>query len=353
MTRPIKVLIVDDSPVALELLRFIIESDPDLKVIGTADSGEKAIELLTHLDPDVITMDIVMPRMNGFEVTRQIMHSHPIPIIVVSGDYTPENVEQSFLSMEAGALAILPKPVGVKSVNYQQQATQITETIKAVAEIKLAARFLGHNHLKDKHALKAHSEERASARIDAVAIGASLGGPQALCEILSALPKTFEVPIFIVQHISPGFSDGLVSWLQQESLLKICLAEDKQQAVGGTVYIAPDGYLMEITKGNIIQLTDVNGMSPSVATLFSSMAKVYGPHGIGVILTGMGHDGAKELLLMRQKGAYTIAQDEESSIMFGMPKEAIALGAAISILPLQQIAPTLEKLVTNSKLLHK
>jgi two-component system chemotaxis response regulator CheB len=348
----IKVLIVDDSPVARDLLKFIINSDPDLSVIGTAESGEKAIEMLSTMEPDVITMDIVMPRMNGFEVTKRIMQKNPIPIVIISGDYTPENMEQSFRAVDAGALAILPKPAGVKDSHFEQKAAEIIETIKAISTIKMG------NHLplkKEKAELKfvetANYNEEQLPQVEAIAIGASLGGPKALSELFSALPKDFSVPIFVVQHISEGFTKGFVDWLQKNCPLEVRIAKNGEQACPGCVYIAPDKQHLEVKPGSIIALTDEPkiGICPSISVLFKSFANVYGPHSIGVMLTGMGRDGADEMLLMRQKGAFTIAQNEQSCVMFGMPKEAIKIGAAQTVLPLELIGPKILRIVSQTR----
>lgn len=338
----ISVFIVDDSRVARELLSHVIRSDPDLQVVGVAANGEEALEWLKKNTCDVITMDIHMPYLNGFEVTQKIMEKKPIPIAIVSAAYTPADKQMSFHALEAGALAILEKPMGINDASYYEKAKDLTDIIKTISEIKAIKRLkisLGSNI--DYEKIVPESE------IKAVAIGASLGGPLAICEILSELPSTFPVPIFIVQHIVAGFTEGFVRWLQGRSKLHVCLAKDKERAKPGTVYIAADNFQMEVNKGGVISLVNgaPDGRQPSIASLFKSVAENYGPSSIGVILTGMGRDGAQELLQMKQKGALTIAQDEESCLMFGIPKEAILLGAARYILPLNKIANTLTKLV--------
>lgn len=341
--KKITVLVVDDSAVSRELLKYIIEEDPQLKVIGMVESGEKALQFLKDHKPDVITMDIVMPGMDGFEVTRRIMETRPVPILIISGVYSCDDVAKTFQSIEAGALAILEKPQGVQAQHYMEESEEIRATIKSISEIKLITRF----NKTSLSASKGISEDDLES-YQAVAIGGSLGGPQALHQIFSQLPADFAAPIFIVQHISDGFVQGLVNWLNTISALKIKVAEHQEIALPGHVYIAPCKFHMEIKPGNKILLTDEFSqdlLKPSVARLFRSMAETYGRQAIGVLLTGMGRDGAEELLLMKNCGAYTIAQDENSCVLFGMPKEAIQLGAAKNILPLDEIAPMLEKLV--------
>lgn len=346
--KPINVLIVDDSRVSRELLAHIIESDSELRVMGFAVSGIDALHWLETHTPDVITMDVQMPAIDGFEVTQKIMETNPIPVVVITSAYTSENAEMAFHSMEVGALAILEKPVGFGDKNYHLQAEEIIKAIKTIAGIKLIKKRNLSVRLDSQ--LPLIPEKYLKNEIKAIAIGASLGGPPALAEILSHLPFNFPVPIFIVQHIAAGFIHQFIKWLQERCRLPIHLARHGEKAIAGHVYIAPDKFHMKVEKGDVISLDPsfVNGPQPSVSNLFMSIAHTYGPNAVGIILTGMGRDGAQELLLMKQKGAYTIAQNEESCVMFGMPREAIAIGAAKQVLPLEKIAPALIYLVTHS-----
>lgn len=349
MKEPITVFIVDDSKVSRQLLTYLIEKDPDLKVIGSAENGEDALRQLKYISPDVITMDIVMPNINGFEVTRQIMETKPIPIIIISAVYNSTDVVQAFKAIEMGALAIFSKPIGAEGGEFNQQAQEIITTIKTVAKIKLIKRSPQKNGGALKKAADSNGNGAvapSSERIEAVAIGASLGGPPAIATILSGLSTNFPVPIFIVQHISKGFTAGFVRWLQSRTALRVVLGEQHQKTLAGTVYVAPDACQMAVGRGHVIELdfSATTGFQPSVASLFNSMALSYGSHCVGVLLTGMGKDGAKELLTMKERGAFTIAQDEASSTMFGMPREAIALGAARQVVPLEQIANLLNSL---------
>ncbi len=348
-TSPIRVLVVDDSKSSRQLLAHIIESDPTIKIVGFAEDGEKALDWLKANDADVITMDLFMPKINGFEVSRKIMETKPIPIVIVSSAYNPQDTEQGFKALEAGALAFIGKPAGMGDPNYSHRAKEIVDTIKIIAEVKLIKRRTTKRIASappSEHAVTEH-------RIEAVAIGASLGGPIALQTILSSLPKNFPVPIFIVQHIAHGFTQGFVNWLQTYSTLHIVMGENNMRASPGICYVAPDGFDFQIKERNIISLSPTCStfLCPSVGSLFASMATTYGPRCVGVLLTGMGRDGALELLAMKNRGAYTIAQDEESCLMFGMPQEAIKLGAARMVLPLNDIAATLNNLVQRN-LLH-
>lgn len=350
---PIKVLIVDDSPAFRKLLAHIIESSPHLKVIGFAENGEEALKFLQKETPDVITMDIIMPKMDGFETTRRIMQFKPIPIIIISANYSKEDIDKSFKALDAGALAIMEKPVGRADKRYNIMAQSIIESIHVIAEIKFITQSRSSLLKKTDEISKGKStpllpKTRPSLEIDIIGIGASLGGPQAISHILSELPTSFPVPILIVQHISTGFTQGFVDWMQTMTDLKVKLATDREKILPGYVYIAPEDFHMEAAKEHLIRLVNAPAkgiLKPAVSHLFRSLAINYGPHSLGVILTGMGQDGAEELLLMRKSGAITIAQDKESCFMFGMPKEAIQMGAVTLVLPLSHIAMTLKRLV--------
>lgn len=340
--KPIRVLIVDDSNVSRDLLEFIINSDPDLKVAGFANNGADAIEWLENNAADVITMDIFMPGLDGLQITRRIMETKPIPIVLISSGYTQNDEKAAFKAMEAGALAVLEKPSFPNGKVANDQTREIAVTIKTIAGVKLVRR----RSPIIKQTLLLKESPTLESDVQVVAIGASLGGPVALSTILSALPSSFPVPIFIVQHIAAGFAEGFAKWLQGFTNLPVLLPGDGDIARPGFCYIAPSKCHMTVGSGNTIHLDQSAPLSPqpAVSRLLASVASVYGAKAIGVILTGMGRDGVEQLLQMRQAGACTIAQDSESCIMFGMPKEAIAIGAAQHILPLDRIASTLVSL---------
>lgn len=344
-SKRIKVLIVEDSPIAAKLLSYIIESDAQLEVIGMVESGEAALEWIKNIQPDVITMDIVLPGMDGFEATNRIMKSFPIPIIIVSAHYQNEDIDKSFKAISAGALDILEKPVGPRDPNYQIMAGALIQSIKNAALIKFQPKKIAISSTK-----KIEKKEQIKPSIDtqAVAIGASLGGPRALQFIFSKLAAEFPCPILLVQHISAGYTQGLVDWLQKDAAIHIKLAEHEELAKPGWVYIAPENTHLEAGPNQTILLSQAppeGGLRPSVSRLFRSMAHRYGPHGLGIILTGMGRDGARDLLLMKQQGAVTIAQSQESSLVFGMPGEAIAMGGVGHIMSLQEISDYLNAMV--------
>lgn len=352
-SKEISVLIVDDSPVASELLSFIIDSEPSLKVIGKVRSGAEALEFIKKQKPDVITMDVVMPKMDGFETTRQIMQQTPIPIIIISETCNHEHIDKSFMAVEAGALAVLGKPTGPSDVNFNEISREITNSIKTVSGIKLITRrYQAAVNKEPQPVKKVASIPIKAVKVEAVAIGASLGGPQAIEHLLKGLPETFPVPIFIVQHIANGFAKGLVDWLNTISPIKVYLAEHGRKAQPNAIYVGPEQKHLEIGIGGVIRLTDeppVDGLRPSISKMFNSMAVTYGKTGVGILLTGMGRDGADGLLQMKKHGGVTIVQNEESCIVYGMPGEAVRIHAEDYILPIDEIAPSLLKMMLESE----
>jgi two-component system, chemotaxis family, protein-glutamate methylesterase/glutaminase len=344
----IKVLIVEDSQVARDFLTFILSSDPAIKVIGTARDGEEAVRAVREMRPDVVTMDIVMPNMDGYEATRIIMETTPTPIVIVSASWDPKEVEKTFRAMEAGALAAIPKPVGVDHPDYKKSARDLIQTVKLMSEVKVIRR----RPQERKGAVisgKSTGGMNPPATPDpkAVAIGASTGGPPAIEKILAGLPKDFPVPLLIVQHIAAGFVQGFADWLAHSSGLPVKVAAHGEQLLPGHAYVAPDDLQMGVENGGRIMLSSSepeNGLRPSVSWMFRSVSDAFGKNAIGVLLTGMGKDGAQELKRMKEQGAVTIAQDRESSIVYGMPGEAVTINAAAYVLSPAGIAEFLSGL---------
>lgn len=365
INKQIKIMIVDDSKVARDLLTYIVESDEQLKVVATAEDGEKALQLLKTTAPDVMIVDIVMPNMDGFQLTRKIMETQPLPIIVVSGIYNRDEIKKSFAAISAGALIIIEKPKGYGDNDYLDTARFVIETIKALAEVKFKT---GKNVIFTPMASSPPpstqkpvastpyvplyprpSQDKLTKPIRAIGIGASIGGPQALSAILSQLPQDLPAAIFVVQHISSGFVDGFVSWLSDVTPLKVAIPKAGEIALPGHVYVAPDKFHLEIGKGGIMKLESGGNdkeFPPSIGRLFRSLAKEYGAEAAGILLTGVGKDGVEDLLYMKDNGCMTIVQDEETSVKFDMPREAILLGAAKKILPIQQISMAIKNLTT-------
>jgi two-component system chemotaxis response regulator CheB len=345
----IRVLIVEDSPVVQQFLEHVLSSDPAIQVIGIARDGEEAVEMAKQRMPHVITMDINMPRMNGFEATRKIMESCPTPIIVVSASWDAREVEMSFRAMEAGAVAVLAKPHGGDHPEHETEARELIQTVKLMSEVKVVKRWPKKENPAIGHPAPEIEVEQKPAAIEAVAIGASTGGPVPIQTILSALPVQFPAPVLVVQHIASGFAAGLAEWLNGSSRLQVKVAVDGEKVNAGRVYVAPDEFHMGVRNDRRIALSreePENGMRPSVSHLFRSVAHAYGGNSVGILLSGMGKDGAEELKLMRDRGAITFAQDEGTCVVYGMPGEAASLGAVLYALSPDKIAAAVTRLAS-------
>ncbi|MBI1880681.1 MAG: chemotaxis-specific protein-glutamate methyltransferase CheB [Chloroflexi bacterium] len=348
---PIRVLIAEDSPVARELLVAILQSASGLQVVGAARDGAEAVRLARRLKPDVITMDAHMPELDGFAATRQIMAEIPRPIVIISASLNKNERDMTFYALEAGALSVLEKPTMDDPPEVHEA---LIAQVKLMAEVKVVRRWnrdeaILPRSMGDRSEGKLNSYRRSeSAKIQVVAIASSTGGPGVLAKILSELPANFPAPILIVQHITPGFGAGLASWLNKQTPLEVRLARHTDEPQAGQVLIAPDECHMLVNHLGLIALSQTPpeyGLRPSANVLFQSVAQVYGATALGIILTGMGSDGAEGLSAMRAMGAPTIAQDKDSCVVFGMPAVAIDLGAAEQILPAHKIAAAMMMLV--------
>jgi two-component system chemotaxis response regulator CheB len=342
----IRVLLVDDSPTLRHLIRSILDSDPALQVVGEARNGKEAIALCHKLDPDIVTTDIRMPEMDGYEAIRHIMAESPRPILVLTSTQSDRELGTSFKAIEAGALMILGKPHGLPG--QDPEADRLIAHVKAMADVKVVRRRWGVQKRAQAETSSTPDPTPALCPAQIIAIGASTGGPPALHIILNQLPADLPLPVMIVQHISPGFVGGLARWLNDTTPLRVKVAEMDDGLQPGTAYLAPDGQHLLVKMRGLIGLGSsppVDGHRPSVTALFESVALHYGSAAVGVLLTGMGSDGARGLKMMHGAGSRTLVQDEHSSVVFGMPKEAIALGAAGEVLPLEKIGLRLLKLV--------
>jgi len=337
----IRVLIVDDSKVVQEFLTHILSSDPEIKVVGIAGSGEEAIRQVWEKRPDVITMDIHMPRMNGLETTLHIMETIATPIVIVSGSTRTKDRAQTFKYLEAGALAVVSRPPDIPHPGFAASRNELLQTVRSMSEIRVVRRFVQTRKERKFESVDVPRPDKLSTSVKLIAIGASTGGPMALNTILSRLPKDLKIPVLIVQHITSGFVKALMEWLSVSSVLPLKIAENGEFLKEGNGYIAPDNVHMGVNRSmQIILRSDPpeNGLRPSVDHLFRSVARHFGPESAGILLTGMGKDGAAELKKMKETGAITMAQDEESSVVYGMPGEAVKLEAADYILPPEGIA---------------
>ena len=345
----INILIVDDSETETKILKFLFESESDIKIIGTAKNGKEAIALLSSLKPDLITMDIQMPLMDGFETSRYIMQHHPIPIVVVSAFAKNKELNTVYNALAAGALCVIEKPTNITAPNFEYTRKQIVSTIRAMAEIKVVKRRFTTN-LEHKNITSIAQPAITAAHYEIIGIGTSVGGPQALKLILSELPSDFPVPIVIVQHMALGFISSFSHWLNENTQLKIKEAEQGEILAKSTVYFAPDLYHLEIERSHsqliakLVSAKPVSGFCPSATVLLGSIARTCGKQGIGILLTGMGSDGAEGLLELKHAHGHTIIQDPKSAVVFGMAGVAQSLGAVDTIVELTHMANYLKQL---------
>jgi two-component system chemotaxis response regulator CheB len=344
----INVLIVNDSAQARAYLRRVLTARGDIVVVGEAADGKQAVRMAGLLKPHVVTMDTEMPGMDGFDATCEIMAKSAVPIIMITDGSAPDQADKAFRAMDAGAVALVALPVPGSDQRDRGEA-EIVQMVRAMSEVKVVHRRDRRRPPPAKDAKREPVPVRHGS-IDLVAIGASTGGPQALQRLLSQLPRGFAAPIVVVQHITPGFQASFARWLGEATGLPVALARDGERLQPGRVLVAPHPHQMGLTVDRRIKLTEEppeNGLRPSAAYLFRSVAKVPGAHPACVLLTGMGQDGAAELLELRTQGAVTIAQNEETSIVYGMPGEAVRLGAADYVLAPKEIGTLLAELANK------
>jgi two-component system chemotaxis response regulator CheB len=346
----INVLIVDDSKVSRMLLSHLLASDPGIRVMDTVPDGKAALDFVSHTKPDVVLMDIHMPELDGFETTRRIMESQPVPIVICSATTDTKDAITAFRLMEAGAVACVEKPVGREHTDFEQLAENLLQTVKLMSEVKVVRRWPRSRNAGSPVVANQPKPGLNGTRL--VGIGASTGGPPVLQTILSRLPKDFPAALLIVQHITRGFVPGLVEWLNQTTGWQIHVAAHEAIPLPGHAYFAPDDFHMGVSAEGRILLSreqPENSLRPAVSYLFRSLATTRGENAVGVLLTGMGVDGAAELKLMRDRGAITIAQDRESSVVHGMPGEAIQLGGAVHVAPADNIAQVLMTVLNHKR----
>lgn len=333
----LKVLVVDDSAVSRRLLSSVLSGDPELEVVGEARDGGQAVEMAGSLKPDVITMDIHMPDMDGFETTRRIMEQSPRPIVIVSADYDPEDVARSFKALEAGALTVLPKPKYMGDVRSSERVAEFVATVKLMAGVKV---FRRHSR-RARNGAAASPPLPGSTGAEIVAIGASTGGPAALATLLGGLPADFPAPILVAQHLARGFDHGLAEWLDGVTDLDVRVAMAGEPLSAGTVLIAPHGAHLGVTRSGRATLSlsePVGAHRPSATYLFRSVARAYRGAGLGVIMTGMGDDGVAGLEDLKGAGGRVLGQDETSCVVYGMPRAARRAGVVDREFPLGALA---------------
>ena len=343
----LRVLVAEDSYVVQRALLKLLEGEEGIDVVGVAGTGTEAIALCRELEPDLITMDIFMPEMDGVEATRRIMEECPTRIVIISSMVGSDNVRMSFEAMRAGAIEVIEKPHGVLSGNYGEVRQGLIRVIRKLA----VARPVGNVSLippppdsEPPAATTTDSREptsilrRGGFPLDyaprLICIGGSTGAPAVLVEVLAMLPADYPIPIVVAQHIAVGFAKGMVEWLDAAVPLRVKLAEHREHVHPGTVLIGPDDRHIDISPGGRVKLyepTDRGKHVPSISRFFMTAAAALGPEVLGIILSGMGSDGSQGLYALRQAGGVTLAQDEETSVVWGMPKSAKDLGAVMRV----------------------
>lgn len=363
MIEALRVLIVDDSPLMRRTLRALLESDPWIKVVGEAANGEEALLRVDELGPDVITMDVRMPVLDGLQTTEQLMAYHPTPILVLTASLSSYDVDITFKMLGAGALDVMEKPRLTDKESFERARRELVRKVKLLSRVQVVTHLRGRRrpagagHLApmsisvSDDALAGQQSVAPLVRVSAVpapgmalvVIGASTGGPRVLRQILSGLPRSFGAAILVVQHIAAGFSGGMAEWLSETVTLPVALAQEGLPIKAGQIIVAQDRYDLLVQPDHCIHLS-ANPLllqRPSVDITMQSAAEVYGASVIGVLLTGMGRDGAFGMRSIRRAGGYTIAQNEATSLIFGMPRAAIELRAVDMVLPPGEIITAL------------
>lgn len=380
MSHPIRVVVVDDSAVMRRVITGLIEQDPAIQVIGVARNGREAIDLVMELRPDIVTMDVRMPIMDGLATTEHLMAYCPTPILVVTASLARHDVDITFRMLAAGALEIFEKPSGADPRSLERAGHALIRRIKVLARVKVVTHLRGRrkpataveapgandiarrgdklarrrDETMDSHHAKSHPTAAPARQLagagtpdfSLVVIGASTGGPRIVNQLLASLPGNLPAAILVIQHIAAGFSTGMVDWLAHASTLPVALAREGQPIRPGEVLVAPDQHDLLITRELSIHLSESPLLiqRPSIDISMQAAAEVFGSRAIGVLLTGMGRDGAFGMLAIKRANGHTIAQDEATSTIFGMPRAAIQLGAAIEVLPASRIAGRLAEL---------
>jgi two-component system chemotaxis response regulator CheB len=339
----IRVVLVDDSPSVRAVLRRFFAKTPDIQVVGEAEDGAQALRAVLDFQPQVVVMDLQMPVMDGYSAIEQIMAVRPTPIVVLSSRANRNQMQTAFEAMRRGALEVLPKPEDTPS--WQQLAESLPETVRAIAEAQAQPRPKRSRAAEAEARVAQASASTLPLELRWVAIGASTGGPAAIREFLEEVPADAPVGFAVVQHIASGFELGLADWLNKEFPFDVRLARDGEVLRRGMLRLAPGGAHLRLEAGGVLRLDTQSparrGHRPSVDDLFFSCAESCPREVAGVIMTGMGSDGVEGLLALRKAGGLTLAQDEASSIIFGMPKVALERGAAETALPPRALARTL------------
>ncbi len=338
----IRVLVVEDSRAQRDMLVGLLQTTGEFVVAGTASNGQEAIDATLRLRPDVVAMDIHLPVLDGYDATRQIMRRCPTPIVMVSGSDGDVN-RRSLEALAAGALAVVRKPASASHTNHQEERATFLTTLRLMAGVQVITR----------HPPRVQAPGPATAPSTSplvLAIAASTGGPAAVQMLLSGLGKQFPLPILVAQHIASGFAPALAEWLNATVPLQVRLAEPEERLLPGHVYLAPDDYHLMVRDrlyAALRPVTPQDRFCPSADLLFESVAKSYGSRAIGLVLTGMGDDGTLGLRALRGAGAQTLAQDEASCVVYGMPRAAVAAGVITGVVPLNALADVILRRISH------
>ncbi|MCK4259533.1 MAG: chemotaxis response regulator protein-glutamate methylesterase [Halanaerobiales bacterium] len=352
MQNPIKVLVTDDSAFMRQVISDLVNSNPRLQVIATARNGENALELIKKLNPDVITLDVEMPKLNGFETLKKIMSESPKPVVMIS-HLTQEGATTTFNCLDAGAMDFIPKPSGSISLDFAKVAQDLSEKlIIAYENFRPSILSLSTSRRKRSKISIPTSTFSEGKKDMVVALGTSSGGPRALKEVIPMLPANFPAGMIVVQHMPPGFTKSLADRLNSESKIRVKEAEEGDRIEPGLALIAPGNYHLEIEKGGIVRLNQkpsLWGVRPCVDYMMQTIAPLYKDQVIGVILTGMGRDGADGMAAIKQHGGQTIVQDKETCLVYGMPRAAVDRGLADHILPLHDVTHKIVQLLNRNR----
>ena len=342
MIEKIRILIVDDSAFMRKYISDMINKEPDMEVIDSAEDGDTAIKKIKTLKPDVVTLDVEMPGKNGLEVLREVKKKSSAEIIMLSGLTTVGSIT-TIEALSIGAFDFVEKPTGASIQQINNMKKDLIDKIRHAWSLK--------NKKKDV-TLKAVDEKqklyfKVGGKIDAIALGASTGGPKVLYDVITKFPRDIRVPIFVVQHMPPGFTKAFAERLDKNSFVRVVEARHEEQIRPGIVYIAPGGYHMTIRPKKIVLDTSppIHGVKPAVDKLFISAAEVYKNRILCCVFTGMGRDGAEGVKAIKSKGGFTMAQDETTSVIYGMPRAAYETGCVDAVLPDYEISQEIVRLV--------
>ncbi len=355
----VRVLIAEDSPVVQRVLVALLRDEKGIEIVGVAENGIEAVRLCRELKPDLVTMDIFMPKMNGFDATKQIMKENPTRIVIISSMVNSKDLAISFKAMHSGAIEVIEKPHGLLSGNYEGVKKTLLRIISDVMKAKPEKRFswapgspLGaltsvppSDAIHTSDLYPSHVGKKFIPRI--ICIGGSTGAPAVLCDILSSMASDYPIPIVAAQHIAVGFLKGMAEWLKGTIALDVKVAAHNDKLRPGTVTLAPDNAHLRLKSKGIVEITPTatrDIYTPSIDRFFQSVAETYGSFALGILLSGMGRDGAAGLLEMRKAGGLTVAQNEASAVIFGMPKEALELHAATHAMDPPEMIALLEEI---------